>query len=460
MRQIPLANLLKAGIDSLFLFVMIDEKGRIRHISRAYADILGVPADGAIGKPVKNLIPNTGLPRVLETGQDEVGQLFVLKNGESVICNRLGIRDEGGKIIGAISMALFPDMDQLAKFTLRIKRLEKENELYQRQLAAFKQTPFCLDSIIGNSPYIEKIKETVKKVAKSKLCVLLTGETGTGKEVFANAIHQLSPRCYGNFVKVNCAAIPGELLESELFGYEGGAFSGASKCGKAGKFELANNGTIMLDEIGELPLHLQSKLLRVLQENELERVGGTKTVPLDIRVICCTNQYLGAMTTAKRFRSDLYYRINTVEIAIPPLRDRFEDIPLLCDNFVRKINRIHGCYIEGVSDVMLRHFLRYSWPGNVRELEHVLEQACVMASSGILDESHFDFFLPRVFQGPAPLVPVSEFDTAVEAVEKDAILKALQNTRGNKSQAAAMLNISRSRFYERLRKYNIEAVFQ
>ncbi|MDR0389052.1 MAG: sigma 54-interacting transcriptional regulator [Spirochaetaceae bacterium] len=460
MRKIPLAELLKAGIDSLFLFVMIDTKGLIRHLSKAYAAILGIPAEEAIGQPVKKIIPTTGLLRVLETGKSELGQLFVLKNGESTICNRMVVYDEDEKIIGVMSMALFPNMDQLAQFTLQLEKLQKENELYQRQLDALKQNRFCMDSIVGNSPQIKKIKETLKKAAMSKLCVLLTGETGTGKEVFANAIHQMSPRCYGNFVKVNCAAIPNELLESELFGYEGGAFSGAVKGGKPGKFELANNGTIMLDEINELPLHLQSKLLRVLQENELERLGSTKSVSLDIRVICCTNQNLGALIEANRFRNDLYYRINTVEIAIPPLRDRREDISLLCDSFVKKINFMHGCYIEGVSESMVQHFLQYNWPGNVRELEHVLEQACVMTASGILNESHFDFFLPRVYPGAAPLSPLSKFDVAVEAVEKDAILKALQNTKGNKLQAAALLNISRSRLYERLRKYNIEAVFR
>jgi transcriptional regulator with PAS, ATPase and Fis domain len=455
MKQISLTELLRAAIDSLFLFVLMDDQGLIRHISSTYAKILGRPMEQIIGKPVQEIISNTCLPRVLKTGEDEIGQLFILKSGKPVICNRLAVRDENGKVVGVLSSAMFYNIDQVSQLTLEIEKLQKENELYQQQLAARKQTSFCLDTVIGDSPQIKKIKATIEKVASSKLCVLFTGETGTGKEVFANALHQLSPRRYGNFVKVNCAAIPKDLLESELFGYADGAFSGAAKGGKAGKFEMADKGTILLDEIGELPLPLQSKLLRVLQESEVERVGGTKTIPLDIRVICCTNQNLEAMIKENNFRSDLHYRINTIEVAIPPLRERTDDIPPLCDHLIKKINRSHGCYIEGLSESMRCHFFNYSWPGNVRELEHVLEQACVMTLSGILDESHFDFFLPRIYPGGITPSRVSMLDTAVGAVEKDAILKALQSAKGNKSRAAEILTISRSRLYEKLKKYHI-----
>lgn len=292
---------------------------------------------------------------------------------------------------------------------------------------------------------------------------MITGETGAGKEVFATAVQQLSNRCQNNFIKVNCAAIPKDLLESELFGYSEGAFSGAIKGGKIGKFEQANHGTILLDEIGELPLPLQAKLLRIIQERELERIGGTKTIKLDIRIICCTNQNLEKKVNKGKFRQDLYYRINTVELCIPPLRDRVTDIPLLCDYFIQKINHYHNCSVVGISDEVLHHFFNYNWPGNVRELGHVLERACVLSPTAILDIDQFDFFMPMVYRS------VSDSDNDNESLkqlvtlsnkrnhaERKAIIQALETTNGNKSKAAALLQIQRSQLYEKLKKYKIK----
>ncbi len=307
---------------------------------------------------------------------------------------------------------------------------------------------------------MQKIKATIEKVADSNLAVLITGETGTGKEVFANAVHQLSNRRYGNFIKVNCAAIPKDLLESELFGYNEGAFSGASKGGKVGKFEQANNGTILLDEIGELPLPLQSKLLRILQEHEIERIGGVKPVSLDVRIICCTNQNIEQMISEGKFRQDLYYRINTVELTIPPLRDRLIDIPVLCEHFIQKINQYHNCSIVGISNNVLQHFLSYDWPGNIRELEHVLERACVMSSTAILDVDHFDFFLPRVYrtvtaEGNDSISKMQTLSNKRHQAEKKAIIQALESTKGNKTKAALLLDITRSQLYEKLKRYDL-----
>jgi transcriptional regulator with PAS, ATPase and Fis domain len=297
-------------------------------------------------------------------------------------------------------------------------------------------------------------------VADSNLAILITGETGTGKEVFANAVHQLSNRRYGNFIKVNCAAIPKDLLESELFGYSEGAFSGASKGGKVGKFEQANNGTILLDEIGELPMPLQSKLLRIIQERELEKIGGIKPMSLDVRLICCTNQNVEQMIAEGKFRQDLYYRINTIELNIPPLRDRLVDFPLLCEHFIRKINQYHNCSILGISDEVLQHFLNYNWPGNIRELEHVLERACVMSSTAILDVDHFDFFLPRIYQNYTAerndsFSKMETLSNKRSQAEKKAIIQALEATKGNKSKAAIFLDITRSQLYEKLKKYDM-----
>jgi len=459
-QPLEINDLLNLAVDSLYLAIIIDEMGTIRYISRAYADIIGLSTEDIIGVPIEKVIPNTRLKNVIKTGHAELGQIFIMRNGTPTICNRFPIRDKDGKIHGAISTATFYDIDKVAQLKAEIDKLRKENQIYQRQLAALKQVPFSIDSVIGNSSYIQKIKATIEKAADSHLSVLITGETGTGKEVFANAVHQLSNRRYGNFIKVNCAAIPKDLLESELFGYSEGAFSGASKGGKVGKFEQANNGTILLDEIGELPLPLQSKLLRILQERELERIGSIKSIQLDIRIICCTNQNIEQMINEGRFRQDLYYRINTVELNIPPLRDRLADIPLLCEHFIKKINQYHNCSIVGISDKVLQHFLNYNWPGNVRELEHVLERACVMSSTAILDVDHFDFFLPRIYrnittEGNDRFSKLETLSNKKNHAEQKAIIEALETTKGNKSKAAILLDITRSQLYEKLKKYDL-----
>jgi len=453
-------DLLNLAVDSLYLSIVIDEMGTIRYISRAYADIIGLSTEDIIGKPVEKIIPNTRLKNIIKTEQAELGQIFIMKNGTPTICNRFPIRDKDGKIRGAISTATFYDIDKVAQLKAEIDKLRTENQIYQRQLAALKQVPFSIDSVIGNSPHIQKLKATIEKVAASNLSILITGETGTGKEVFANAVHHLSNRRYGNFIKVNCAAIPKDLLESELFGYSEGAFSGASKGGKVGKFEQANNGTILLDEIGELPLPLQSKLLRILQEREIERIGGIKPVSLDVRIICCTNQNIEQMINEGKFRQDLYYRINTVELNIPPLRDRPIDIPLLCEHFIQKINQYHNFSIIGISDKVLQHFLNYNWPGNVRELEHVLERACVMSSTTILDVDHFDFFLPRVYRNVITedndsFSKLETLSNKKNHAERKAIIQALETTNGNKTKAAILLDITRSQLYEKLKKYDL-----
>ena len=311
---------------------------------------------------------------------------------------------------------------------------------------------------------------------------MITGETGVGKELFARAIHELSPRKLNPYVKINCAAIPAELLESELFGYEAGAFSGASKTGKPGKFELANQGTLLLDEIGEMPLTLQSKLLRVLQEQEIERVGGVKTIQINVRIICCTNQNLQQLIREKKFRNDLYYRINTVELKIPPLRDRKEDIPELTEHFIQKYNNEHDTHVVGANTDVLQLFQTYQWPSNVRELEHIVERLCTINQNQIITPKSCGFLIDQIsntqqFLGnkiadsepllaksepahTATSVPASEMswnDLAqkIQTTEREAIIQALLQTNGNKAKAARLLNIDRSSLYYKLKKYNI-----
>lgn len=451
-----LDEILLNAIDSLFLTIIIDENEVVRYISESYSKILNLPVSEVIGKHVKSVIPDTRTIEVLKSGEAELGSIYILQNGDTTVCNRLPIKDSSGNVRGVISTATFPNMEMINQFSQEIKKLREENKLYQMQLSSLKHSQFSLDSVIGNTPQIAQIKDTIGKIADSDLSVLITGETGTGKEVFANAIHQLSNRRHGNYVKVNCAAIPKDLLESELFGYEEGAFSGAKKGGKPGKFEQANGGTILLDEISEMPLPLQSKLLRILQEKECERIGGNKTIKLNVRVLCATNQNIESMVEDGSFRRDLYYRINVIEMLLPPLRERLDDLPMLCEYLISKINTNHGCYIESLSDEVLSMFYDYNWPGNVRELEHVLERASVLALSGILERPDFDFFWPKVYKNDITKSNIHLFQDSKQSTERKVIMNALETTKGNKSEAAKLLGISRSLLYGKLNKYKID----
>jgi transcriptional regulator with PAS, ATPase and Fis domain len=295
------------------------------------------------------------------------------------------------------------------------------------------------------------------KTAKGSSSVLILGESGTGKELFAHAIHNASSRCHGPFIKVNCAAIPEGLLESELFGYEEGAFSGARKGGKPGKMELANGGTLFLDEIGDMPLSMQVKMLRVLQEREFERVGGTKTIKLDVRVITATNKELEELASTGQFRCDLYYRLNIVSLTIPPLRERKDDIPLLCEMLLRKINHKLECFVDTISPECMARLTAYHWPGNVRELENVLERAVNIMDEGvcILVEHLPSSILTPKTNDAVEQTNRDDLTEARQDAEKNAIMKALATTGGNKSKAALLLHVNRSVFYEKLRRYNI-----
>ncbi len=444
-------------LRSLYYAVITDNEGRIILLSENYQELLGVTDEEYIGKHVRDIIPNSEIPHVLDTKKEDIGHLFTLKDGKTVVCNRIPIIDNN-KVIGVISSATFYKLDEVSILNQQIKKLQEENLNYKKQLSELSTKRYSIRSIIGDSLPIMAIKETIQRFAESDLTFLITGETGTGKEVFANAIHALSKRRNNNFVKINCAAIPKDLLESELFGYEPGSFSGALKEGKVGKFEHANGGTLLLDEIGEMPLNLQSKLLRVLQENELERVGGLEPIKLDVRIICSTNQNLEELIKEGKFRRDLYYRINVVEIHIPPLRERLEDIPLLCKHFIDKINEENGLGIADVSKDVYSLFYNHEWRGNVRELMHVLERACISAGSGQLKVEHFDFLLSRMYKDKNKKKLVTDNDSLndiTSEVEKDRIIKALAETKGNKSAAAKLLKIDRSSLYNKIKKYSI-----
>src|SRR5580698_6527065 len=334
---------------------------------------------------------------------------------------------------------------------LEVRKLRDEN----RELRAALGQKYQFENIIGHSQVMQDIFATIVRVAGTRATVLLAGESGVGKDMIARAIHHHSPRRDRPFVKINCTALPENLMESELFGYEKGAFTGANMS-KAGKFEQADSGTVMLDEIGDVPGNIQVKLLRVLQEREVERLGSNKTLHIDVRVIAATNRDLRAALEDGTFREDLYYRLNVVPIEIPPPRERKEDIPYLVRFFVDKLARENGGHVTSITDAAIDKLMQYSWPGNVREIENVIERSIVMTTGEKLDadDIRLDMNLrPRAQAGEAGLPEGMTLD----AYEQELIRNALKQANNNKSQAARILGLTRNSLRYRLTQMGIES---
>ncbi|WP_342512081.1 sigma 54-interacting transcriptional regulator [Sporosarcina sp. FSL K6-1522] len=430
--------------------VVVDKEGYIQMLSQSYADFLGVHQESSIGKHVTEVIENTRMHIVAKTGKQETAELQKVNNNY-MIASRTPILKQG-KIIGAVGKLLFKNVSQFTALSKRIQSLENELKMYKGVFHERNKATYMFDHLIGNSTVFKDVKDQAKKVAKSDSNVLILGQSGTGKELFAHSIHNESRRAMGVFVKVNCAAIPTELLESELFGYEEGSFTGAKRGGKTGRFEAANGGTIFLDEIGELPLHMQVKLLRVLQEKEVERIGATGTIPVDVRVIAATNRNLEEMVAIGEFRLDLFYRLKVMEIHVPSLNERMEDIEMLVNYFLEKYQKIMKIRVRGISDQAL-HLLRgYSWPGNIRELENTMERALNMVDDeDVIESKH----LPGDITGNHQAVSIRPLAKVLEETERNAIIACLRQLNGNKTETAKKLGISRTALYEKINKYGL-----
>jgi DNA-binding NtrC family response regulator len=343
----------------------------------------------------------------------------------------------------------------LIKKALENQRLLTENMLLKEEFSSVIGMPV----IAGKSGQIAEVAKKIRKVAPAKTTVLLLGESGTGKELFARAIHCLSPRKDYPFVTINCAAIPKELLESELFGHEKGSFTGADTK-KPGKFETADKGTIFLDEIGEMDISLQAKIMRVIQEGEIERVGGLKPVKVDVRIIAATNKNLENAVAERAFREDLYYRLNVFPVRIPPLRERTEDIPLLVEFFINKYCSEIKCRTKGISKDALDALMNYPWKGNVRELENTIERAVILCDGNTITSEHISLN-PSAMRSALEALPMSGplEDTTRQALrlaETQRIRKALQETKGNKTRAAETLDISYKTLFTKIKEYGIE----
>ncbi|HHV78882.1 MAG TPA: sigma 54-interacting transcriptional regulator [Firmicutes bacterium] len=432
--------------------VVVDADGFITMLNQPYARFLGVDAETAVGKHVTDVIENTRLHLVVQTGIAEVGEVQRIRGHNTVVMRVPIFKD--GRVIGAVGKVMFRDVQEARALVRRLNVLEEKLELYKRELKRAYASKYSLQSIVGESQQIKDVKRMIEKVARTNSTVLIRGESGTGKELVAHAIHELSAYHGGPFVKINCAAVPETLLESELFGYVEGAFTGARNGGKPGKFELADGGTIFLDEIGDMPGNMQAKLLRVLQEREIERIGSNRPTKVNVRVIAATNQNLEQKVRSGEFRADLYFRLNVVTITLPPLREHREDIPLLLNHLINRFNSEFGIQVKGVSAEALSALMAYSWPGNVRELENMLERAYNLIEQGdVVSLEHLPDHLRRKRQ---PEQAARRLQATLQESERAAIIAALKATGGNRTETARLLGIHRSGLYQKLKKYHIE----
>ncbi|MDB5896420.1 MAG: sigma-54-dependent Fis family transcriptional regulator [Ramlibacter sp.] len=448
--------------------LLVDRDARVVWINDQYKRFL--PALGFqrvedfVGHPVSDVVHNTQMHRVLETGKPILIDLLSNKAGTFVV-SRIPLRDEDGTVIGALGIVLFDHPETtLQPLIHKFAALQRDLDDARRELATQRRTKYTLASFVGSSPAAVEVKRQARKAAQSSSPVLLLGETGTGKELLAQAIHAASARARAAFVSINIAAVPDTLLEAEFFGVAPGAYTGADRKGRDGKFKLADGGTLFLDEIGDMPLALQPKLLRALQEGEIEPLGSNKVVPFDARVIAATSRDLAALVREGKFREDLYYRLNVLPIKVPPLRERRADLPALAEVLIEDIAMRNGTAHYDVSADALAMLSAQSWRGNIRELRNVLEQAAMRTETQRIEEQDLEQVLreagiERVPPAPAPLQRIATEGKAeilrplaeqVAEVERQAIQAAMEATGGNKLAAARLLGISRAKLYERL----------
>ncbi|PLX42943.1 MAG: sigma-54-dependent Fis family transcriptional regulator [Deltaproteobacteria bacterium] len=433
--------------------IIVDVNGRVVYMNRENEKFLGLPRGGAKGRHITELIPSSRLHIVCREGKAEVAQIQEV-DGVLKVSSRIPIRKDG-KVIGAMGSIIFHDVKEVDKLSRRVKVLEDQVAVYQKRLKAVPQRQrYTFENILGVSEAMRRTTSLAKQLSASGADVLISGETGTGKELFAHAIHNDSNRGNGPFVRLNCTTIPRELADSELFGYEPGSFSGAKREGQVGKFEQAHGGTIFLDEIGDLPLEIQGKLLRVLQEREVERIGGSSIRYVDFRLIAASNIDLKELTEQGKFRLDLYFRLSKMLLHIPPLRERPDDIPLYVRHFLDTRFTFEGRQREIAPEAM-DALTRYSWPGNARELMNVIERVAWNAKGPEISlEDLPAVVLTNQSKPHSQEAPLSLAET-VEAAERDLITRVLTLTGGNKKRAASILGIHRTTLYEKLSKYGL-----
>ena len=464
--------------------IVVNAEGRILYINDAYERILGIGRSRLVGKLLQDVEPRSMLREVVMHGGEVRETITRIPSiNRFVKVNILSLLQDG-EMRGAVSF--FEDATESVELSNELSRVRELVDHYQEELSTQRELPRSFAEMEGRDPRFMRVLGQAAIVAATDAPVLVLGENGTGKEVMARAIHAASPRAEQPFIAVNCAAVPDALLESELFGYTEGSFTGAARGGRMGKFELAQGGTIFLDEIGDMPLLMQSKLLRVLQEKEVEKLGRSGTVKVDVRVIAATNRDLREMVRTGAFREDLFYRLNVVAIVLPPLRKRGDDVLLMASSMLRKCNERYGKHL-GMSQEVLKVLRRHSWPGNVRELFNTIEHAVIMCEQDTIEVRH----LPLTVRGeavtrrgsdqekeaaelagktaggevrlPEPAETevkepqaIADWHAAIAELERRMLQEALQVCRGNKSEAMRRLGLSRRTFYIKLREYGLD----
>ena len=439
--------------DSIYNGVLVtDANGYITHFNKPYGRFLGLDPQTEIGKHCTESVENSRMHIVAKTGIPEINQPHSIK-GQNMIVQRIPIK-KNGKVIAVFGQVMFKDIKDVRKLANKLSLLESKVKIYEEELINLRATRYTFDSIIGISRTLNDAKVEALKATANQFPVLISGESGTGKEIFAQAIHHASGRRVYPFVRINCAAIPKDLLESELFGYEEGAFTDARAGGKPGKLELAHRGTLFLDEIGDLPITMQPKLLRVLEEKEFERVGGTTVIRSDFRLIAATNQGLNEMMADGRFRKDLFYRLNVIPLNISPLRERREDIVPIARHLLQQLideAALSPMNIDPAAEAVLKN---YDWPGNVRELLNVLERTLSVLEGRNIGRNDLPFYLLKD-RGKPLQSTVTTLKKAQEASEKATILKALEQSEYRKVLAADLLGIHRTLLYKKMKKYQL-----
>ncbi len=482
----------KAGVLAL-----IDQDGKYRYVSTEWQKTTGIRRDEALGERVEKLISGSAAEEALRRKRPVSGVMYYRSAADRKFTGYvryIPVRMEDKQIMGCIVVRLFEDLSEASAFAMGLQSVSKKRRALSDSAEGGNAAKYSLDSILGVSRSIQNLKKQIRVAAGIKASCLIEGETGTGKELVAHAIHSHSMRSAFPFVRVNCSAVPENLMESEFFGYEEGSFTGGIKGGKAGKFESANHGSMFLDEVNAMHMTMQPKLLRALQEREIERVGGSSSIPVDVRIIAASNRPLLDEIKQGRFRQDLYYRLNIINIYIPPLRERPEDIRVLTESFIERNNEMFQQSVKGITAEALELLASYDWPGNVRELQNAVERAMAYGSgAGFLgkdDFLRFGGFIKPQYHKPEPDeketdkpvhrdIPAAasgqreyaseqrdavagsrqeekhNLISAKEDTEKRILLEALKECGGNKSRTAQLLGISRTMLYKKMDKYNI-----
>ncbi|MBI1890356.1 MAG: sigma 54-interacting transcriptional regulator [Burkholderiales bacterium] len=518
-QRVGMQSLLDLFNESCAGMMAVDVNARIAWINGKYLSLLGLKsADDILGKPVEEVLPNSRMREVVVTGKPIFLDIMTIRSQQMVVM-RIPLKDENGQVSGALGFTLYDRLDRLKPLISKFTELESELAHTQKELASLRRSKYSLASFIGVSSASLELKRKARRAAQLDTTVLLLGETGTGKELLAHGIHAESARHKHPFVAINVAAIPETLLESEFFGVAPGAYTGADAKGRDGKFKVADRGTLFLDEVGDMPLPMQAKLLRVLQEQEIEPLGGNKVIKVNVRIIAATSQKLKQLVADGRFRSDLYYRLNVLPINLLPLRQRPDDVDALCEHLLAQISNRTGMQPRELSPAARKLLAEYAWPGNVRELRNVLEQAGMQTDNVQLDAEDFDGILPnaasvtvqsasplphyrfqlrsdgpgtalpsmahalanpgaasekmsaplgptpsdaRIGSGPAPFHPAAQaldrsLSDAIAELERNYIQSALTKTGGNKASAARLLGISRATLYQKMVSYGLDS---